>query len=108
MKHRLGSLKQAARELLMGEEGLEHRGKRPIEGEAVFGHIKECGKFRRFRLRGMAGASIEFGLKALAHNLRKLALLTVAKLFFRLFSAQKRLFTIKMDIVYTLVTTKVA
>lgn len=108
VNHRLDDFKRAARELLMSEEGLEHRSKRPIEPEAVFGHIKECGKFRRFRLRGMAGASIEFGLKALAHNLRKLALLALAKLFSRLFSALKGPFTVKMDIVYTLVLTKVA
>lgn len=108
VNHNLNSLKQAARELLMSEEGLGHRSKRPIEPEAVFGHIKECGGFRRFRLRGMAGVSLEFGLKALAHNLRKLALLALAKLFFRLFFAPKEQLTVKMDIVYPLVPTKVA
>lgn len=45
------------------------RGKRPIETEAVFWQIKECGMFRRLRLRGLNGAKIEFGLKAIAHNL---------------------------------------
>ncbi|MDD7604078.1 MAG: transposase, partial [Candidatus Limisoma sp.] len=39
----------------------------------VFGQIKECGRFRRLRLKGLTGAKIDFGLKALAHNLRKLA-----------------------------------
>ncbi|MDE7377844.1 MAG: transposase [Paraprevotella sp.] len=61
-------------ENLTSEQGLKHRSNRPIEPEAVFGQIKECGKFRRLRLRGLNGAKIEFGLKALAHNLRKLAL----------------------------------
>lgn len=40
----------------------------------VFGQIKECGKFMRLRLKGMTGAKIDFGLKAIADNLRKLAL----------------------------------
>lgn len=74
VNHTLEDYKARARELLTSEQGLIHRGKRPIEPEAVFGQIKEGGKFRRLRLRGLTGAKIEFGLKALAHNLRKLAL----------------------------------
>lgn len=97
VNHKLNSLKQAARDLLTSQEGLEYRSKRPIEPEAVFGHIKECGKFRRFRLRGMEGVSLEFGLKALAHNLRKLAALTLSRLFFCLFSDPIRLFVIKIN-----------
>ena len=73
VNHQLNEYKKEARNLLMSEEGLRHRSNRPIEPEAVFGHIKECGGFRRFRLRGMEGVKIEFGLKAIAHNLRKLA-----------------------------------
>ena len=46
--------------------------KRPIEPEAVFGQIKANGAFRRMRLRGMKGISLEFGLKAMAHNLQKM------------------------------------
>ncbi len=41
-------------------------------------------------------------------NLRKLALLTLAKLFFYLFSPPKGMFAINIDIVYTLTSTKVA
>ena len=74
VNHTLDGYKARARELLTSEQGLRHRRNRPIEPEAVFGQIKECGKFRRLRLRGITGAKIEFGLKALAHNLRKLAL----------------------------------
>lgn len=74
VNHTLDEYKSIARALLTSEQGLEHRGKRPIEPEAVFGQIKESGKFRRLRLRGLTGAKIEFGLKALAHNLRKMAL----------------------------------
>lgn len=73
VNHTLDDYKARARELLTSEHGLKHRSKRPIEPEAVFGQIKECGRFRRLRLKGLTGAKIDFGLKALAHNLRKLA-----------------------------------
>lgn len=73
VNHTLDDYKARARELLTSEQGLKHRSKRPIEPEAVFGQIKECGRFRRLRLKGLTGAKIDFGLKALAHNLRKLA-----------------------------------
>lgn len=73
VNHTLDDYKTRARELLTSEHGLKHRSKRPIEPEAVFGQIKECGRFRRLRLKGLTGAKIDFGLKALAHNLRKLA-----------------------------------
>ena len=73
VNHTLDDYKARARELLTSEQGLKHRSNRPIEPEAVFGQIKECGRFRRLRLKGLTGAKIDFGLKALAHNLRKLA-----------------------------------
>ena len=73
VNHTLDDYKAKARELLTSEQGLKHRSNRPIEPEAVFGQIKECGRFRRLRLKGLTGAKIDFGLKALAHNLRKLA-----------------------------------
>ena len=73
VNHSLDDYKARAKELLTSEQGLKHRSKRPIEPEAVFGQIKECGRFRRLRLKGLTGAKIDFGLKALAHNLRKLA-----------------------------------
>lgn len=73
VNHTLDDYKARARELLTSEQGIKHRSNRPIEPEAVFGQIKECGMFRRLRLKGLTGAKIDFGLKALAHNLRKLA-----------------------------------
>ena len=73
VNHTLDDYKASARELLTSEQGIKHRSNRPIEPEAVFGQIKECGRFRRLRLKGLTGAKIDFGLKALAHNLRKLA-----------------------------------
>lgn len=72
VNHELNYYKSQARELLLSEEGLMHRSKRPIEPEAVFGQIKANGAFRRMRLRGMKGVSLEFGLKAMAHNLQKM------------------------------------
>ena len=73
VNHTLDDYKARARELLTSEQGLKHRSNRPIEPEAVFGQIKECGRFRRLRLKGLTGAKIDFGLKALAHKQRKLA-----------------------------------
>ena len=73
VNHTLDDYKARARELLTSEQGIKHRSNRPIEPEAVFGQIKECSRFRRLRLKGLTGAKIDFGLKALAHNLRKLA-----------------------------------
>jgi len=73
INHRLNAYKDVVRKLLTSEEGLKHRSRRPIEPEAVFGQIKSGGMFKRFRLRGLAGTNIEFGLKAVAHNLKKLS-----------------------------------
>ena len=89
VNHTLDGYKARARELLTGERGLRHRRSRPVEPEAVFGQIKECGKFRRLRLKGLTGARIEFGLKALAHNLRKLALAWARSSFLRLFLSKR-------------------
>jgi len=89
VNHTLEDYKARARELLTSEQGLRHRSKRPIEPEALFGQIKEFGKFRRLRLRGLTGAKIEFGLKALAHNLRKLALAWAKSSFLNLFLSEK-------------------
>ena len=89
VNHTLDDYKARARELLTSEQGLVHRSNRPIEPEAVFGQIKENGRFRRLRLKGLTGAKIEFGLKAIAHNLRKLALSVANSSFLRLFLPQK-------------------
>ena len=92
VNHTLDDYKARARELLTSEQGLKHRSNRPVEPEAVFGQIKECGKFRRLRLKGLTGAKIEFGLKALAHNLRKLALAWAKSSFSCLFLSQRCLY----------------
>ena len=71
VNHRNNHFRAKARELLMSEEGLMHRSKRPIEPEAVFGNIKFNHGFKRFRLKSTEKASVEWGLVAIAHNLRK-------------------------------------
>ena len=75
VNHTLNEYKRQVRELLTSERGLYHRSKRPIEPEAVFGQIKDAHHFRRFRLRSLKKVNVEFGLVAMAHNLRKLAIL---------------------------------
>lgn len=40
--------------------------------EAVFGQMKSNNKFTRFTLRGIEKVKLEFGLMAIAHNLRKM------------------------------------
>ena len=57
--------------MLTSERGLYHRSNRPIEPEAVFGDIKFNHGFKRFHMRGYKKVTVEFGLIALAHNLRK-------------------------------------
>jgi hypothetical protein len=46
---------------------------RPVEPEAVFGQIKANSMFKRFRLRSLPKINVEFGLVALAHNIKKIA-----------------------------------
>ena len=71
VNHRVNSFKRQARELLTSERGLVHRSTRPVEPEAVFGDIKFNHGFKRFRLKSNRKVKVEFGLVALAHNLRK-------------------------------------
>jgi hypothetical protein len=72
VNHHLNELKTRARELLSSEKGLEHRSKRPIEAEAVFGQLKSNNKFNRFTFRGLKKVELEFLLMALGHNFRKM------------------------------------
>lgn len=73
VNYKLNEYKEKARERLLSEQGICHRGKRCIEPEAVFAQIKHNHQFNRFRLRGLEKVNIEFTLVAIAHNLRKLA-----------------------------------
>jgi len=69
----LNRLKQRAYELLNSEEGIKRRKKRCFDVEPVFGNIKQNHGFRRFLLRGKAKVEIEWGLIAIAQNIRKKA-----------------------------------
>lgn len=75
INHNLNRLRKTARDKLLSDVGVYHRGKRPIEPEAVFGHIKYNNKFNRFTLKGIEKVEVEFGLVAIAHNLRKMAVI---------------------------------
>lgn len=72
--HNLVRLKQKAKEKLLSEEGIAHRKQRCWDIEAIFGNIKQNMGFKRFMLRGIEKVETEFGLIAMAHNLKKLSL----------------------------------
>jgi transposase len=79
VNHHLNELKRQANERLLSEEGIRHRKKRCWDVEPVFANIKNNHHFRRFMLRGKEKVSIETGLLALAHNLRKKATQNILK-----------------------------
>ena len=92
VNHKLNFLKQKAKEKLMSKKGLEHRSKRPIEPEAVFGQLKSNNKFSRFTFIGLDKVELEFLLMAIGHNFRKM-IATIA--LFEPKTAKKSLLTIK-------------
>jgi hypothetical protein len=71
VNHQLRRLKSQARALLLSEEGIKHRKKRPCDVEPVFGNIKYNKGFKRFMLKGCEKVEIEAGLLSIAHNLKK-------------------------------------
>ena len=71
--HRLNEYKRRARERLTSERGLEHRSKRPIEPEAVFGQMKFNMEYRRFRHFGKDKDTMDFAFFAIAFNIKKWA-----------------------------------
>lgn len=95
VNHRLNFLKQKAKEKLMSKKGLEHRSKRPIEPEAVFGQLKSNNKFNRFTLKGLDKVELEFLLMAIGHNFRKMI---VSKTLWGALTAKKSLLPNKNDI----------
>ncbi len=72
INEKLKYYKNKAREMLMSEQGLKHRSRRPIEPEAVFGQIKFNKAYKRFRHRGFDKINMDFGLFAIAFNLLKM------------------------------------
>ena len=71
--HRLNEYKRRARERLTSERGIEHRSKRPIEPEAVFGQMKFNMAYRRFRHFGKDKVKMDFAFFAIAFNIKKWA-----------------------------------
>jgi transposase len=71
VNHNLNRLKQKADKRLKTKRGIQKRKQRCWDTEPVFAHIKHNHHFKRFMLRGMNKVSVETGLLALAHNLRK-------------------------------------
>jgi transposase len=71
VNHNLNRLRKKADKLLRSKQGIEKRKRRSIDTEPVFGNIKNNHHFRRFMLRGIQKVTVETGLLALAHNLRK-------------------------------------
>ncbi|PLS16124.1 hypothetical protein CVD28_18975 [Bacillus sp. M6-12] len=64
-------MKAKAKAAFECEEKTAIYGRRKVEVESVFGHIKGNRSFRRFSLRGLDKVHVEFGIVALAHNMMK-------------------------------------
>ncbi len=62
----LNEHKRKARERFTSELGLEHRSKRPIEPEAVFGQMKFNMAYRRFRHFGKDKVKMDYAFIAIA------------------------------------------
>ena len=58
---------------LTSENGLEHRSRRPIEPEAVFGQMKYNMQYKRFRHFGKDKVAMDFAFFAIAFNTKKMA-----------------------------------
>lgn len=71
--HRLEEYRAKVRERLCSPQGIEKRKRRTADVEPVFAHIKSNRNFKRFTLRGLEKVDLEFGLHALAHNIRKMS-----------------------------------
>ncbi|MBB5334833.1 transposase [Chryseobacterium koreense] len=63
--------KEKVREKLLSQEGEKLRKKRTADVEPTFAQLKHNRKFTRFTLRTLPKVEIEFGLHALAHNIKK-------------------------------------
>jgi transposase len=67
----LTRLRQQADKRLKTKRGIQKRKQRCFDTEPVFAQIKHNHQFKRFLLRGIDKVSVETGLLALAHNIRK-------------------------------------
>lgn len=71
VNHNLKRLKAKAEKRLKSKRGIQKRKQRCHDTEPVFANIKNNHHFKRFNLRGINKVTVEMGLLALAHNLRK-------------------------------------
>jgi len=72
VNHKLNQYRQKARELLKSYEGRQHRKRRPIEPEAVFGQTKANKQYYRFRHFGLDKVKMDFAIFAIAFNIGKM------------------------------------
>lgn len=73
ISHKLREYKEKIRTDLQSPQGIFYRKKRGWDVETVFANIKQNKNFKRFMLRGIQKVEIEFGLIAIALNLKKVA-----------------------------------
>lgn len=73
VNHDWNRLRQKAEKRLKTKRGIQKRKQRCFDTEPVFAQIKHNHQFKRFMLRGLDKVTVEMGLLALAHNLRKKA-----------------------------------
>ena len=79
VSHQARRYRQQAKDRLASLKGRRKKIQRNIDVEAVFGHIKQDRRFRRFMLTGLDGVNIEMGLLAIANNFIKWHNLRLAK-----------------------------
>lgn len=72
---KLREYQRQAKNNLTSQQGIALRKQRSTDVETSFANIKHNMAFRRFMLRGLKKVEIEWGLLAIAHNMRKLAVL---------------------------------
>lgn len=72
LNKKLERYRQLTKGNLCSPEGIELRKRRNVDVETVFGDIKQNQGFRRFNLRGLEKVNTEFGLVAMAHNIKKI------------------------------------
>jgi transposase len=71
LNKKLEKYKRQTKKNLCSPLGIELRKRRNVEVETVFGDIKHNQGFRKFNLRGLEKVNAEFGLVAMAHNIKK-------------------------------------
>ena len=72
VNHRLRQYKRQARERLVSEKGIRHRGRRCIEPKAVFEQMKYNMAYRRFRHVGEDKVTMDFAFFAIAFSIKKM------------------------------------